>query len=93
MTQAARNQFASRVLPISAMQDRHELAVATGRETPVISPALELQKALDEVLSTAPNEPLRYGRLILFGTAMLGAAAVCVGFWWMALSWTASILG
>jgi len=88
MTQAARSDLVSRAFPA-----RPEITVATGLETPVASPALELQKALDEMLATAPPQPLDYGRLTLFGTVMLGAGAVCLAFWWTALSWTASVLG
>lgn len=93
MTQAARSDLVTHALPTPARSaDRVELAIATGLEDPTVSPALELQMALEDML-TASSTQVDYGRVALFGTGLLGGAALCLAFWWMALSWTAAVLG
>lgn len=88
MTQASRNEFA---FAEAVGWRRSKPSMVHGRETPVTSPALEMQRALDEML-TAPARPsIAYGRGLLLTIAMAGAATVCAAFWVGAVNWAASL--
>lgn len=57
------------------------LTVASGEERPVRSPALELQEALEEMLSTAAYPAPRPASAMALGLGLMAAAGVCAAFW------------
>lgn len=94
MTQASRSEFAladDRATP--PQRGRTRLSVASGDEPAVLSPALEMQRALDEMLTGGLKPSVDYGRGLARMTALTLGLAACLGFWWGALKWTAAFLG
>lgn len=94
MAQAKRNEFAfaeDRTSPRE--RERIRLSVACGDETPVSSPALEMQRALDEMLNAATPPMIDYRRGLALTAALAAAATLCGAFWWSALHWTAALVG
>jgi|GEM_PF-4481352 len=94
MAQAERNEFAFAEDRTPLLErERARLSLACGNETPVSSPALELQRALDEMLTSANPPMIDYGRGIARTAALAAAAVLCGAFWWAALNWTAALVG
>lgn len=68
------------------------VAAATGEEAPVASPALEMQRALDEMFATPSVVRTDYARGAVMTAATLMTIAACIAFWWEALRWAASLI-
>ncbi|WP_334163959.1 hypothetical protein [Phenylobacterium sp.] len=94
MAQAKRDEFAfaeDRTPPLERARAR--LSVACGDESPVSSPALKMQRALDEMLTAANPPMIDYRRGLARTAALAAAATLCGAFWWAALNWTAALVG
>jgi hypothetical protein len=65
---------------------------ATGEETPVASPALELQRALDEMFTATPVRRLDYRRGLVLTAVSVATLTICGAFWWEAARWAASLI-
>jgi hypothetical protein len=90
MTQARRREFDRDFLIVR--QPAGRMAVATGDEIPVASPALELQRALDEMFTSTPIRRLDYRRGVVLTAGTLAIVAACCAFWWQALHWLTTSL-
>jgi hypothetical protein len=73
-----------------APRDLARVMAATGDEAPVASPALELQRALDEMFTAAPVSHTDYVRGIALTAATFGTLAACSAFWWATIHWAVS---
>jgi hypothetical protein len=76
----------------AAQRGPGKLALALGDETPVMSPALDMQRALDEMLNTAAGPSVDYGRGLMLTATLLAAAGVCSAFWWATVKWAVTLL-
>lgn len=91
MNQARRREF-------GVSEDREQtgtrstLCVAKGSEAPIASPALELQRALDEMLNTANTPTIDYQRGVLMTVGLLAMVATCSAFWWAAAKWAVALI-
>jgi hypothetical protein len=68
------------------------LVVATGEEVPVTSPALELQRALDEMFTSTPMRGFDHRRGVIRTAATMAMIATCSAFWWAAARWGVSLI-
>ena len=92
MTQARRSEFDLITDPLWVRPRRGRVAVATGDEAPVASPALDLQRAVHEMFTATPVRPLDYRRGVAMTAATLAIVAACSVFWWEALRWAAKLV-
>jgi hypothetical protein len=92
MTQTRRSEFdLSDDRPV-APRELAWLTAATGNEAPVASPALELQKALDEMFTATPVFRTDYVRGAALTTATFATLAACSAFWWTTIHWAVSLV-
>jgi hypothetical protein len=92
MAQAHRSDFDVSSELLFARRRSGRLAVATGAEAPVVSPALEMQKALDEMFTAIPPRQTNLARSLALTTAAVATVGVCSAFWWETLHWAASLI-
>lgn len=92
MTQARRQELATAEDRGDNTPPRSRLSLAKGSEAPVTSPALELQRALDEMLTTTNAPVIDYGRSLIVAAGLFATVATCTAFWWMAATWAAANL-
>lgn len=92
MTQARRSEFDFSDDRSPAPSESARVTEATGDETPVTSPALELQRALEEMFTAAPFRRTDYVRGLTLTTVTVATAAACLAFWWATLHWAASLV-
>ena len=92
MTQARRSEFDLSHKAWPAAGDPARVTEATGHEAPVTSPALELQRALDEMFTAAPVRRTDYVRGVTITALTVATAAACLAFWWTTLHWATSLL-
>lgn len=92
MAQVRRTEFDLITDPLFVRPRRGRVAVATGDEAPVASPALEMQRALDEMFTSTPHPRLDYRRGLTLTAATVATAALCAAFWWEALRWAATLV-
>lgn len=77
--------------PFETPRQPTSIALASGDEPPTMSPALELQKALDEIFSPQTAIRIDYGRGVMLTALASLTVAACGAFWWSALMWAISL--
>ena len=92
MTQARRSEFEFNRDLLFVRNPAGRMVVATGDEAPVPSPALELQRALDEMFTSTPVRRVDYRRGLAMTAASLGVITACSAFWWTTLHWAAALI-
>lgn len=90
MSQARQSVFAYSHDRPHAPRRAAYISPATGDEIPVVSPAAELQRTLDEMFAAPQIVRPAYVRGAALTAAVIAAVAACAVFWWTALHWAAS---